>query len=275
MQGSSVLLLAGTVALVAGLAGPSVAAEDPGRVAPTAEVAETGGTGASEATVPVEEADGPAAPDADEGGGDRVEPGLETEELEGSESSTEGSDKKRGSKRQDEDGSDKEALKGLGVTIKDFEYRPDPIEVSPGDEVTWTNKDTAQHSATAEGKGDFDTGLLEKGQKGTVPFNEEGTFAYICTVHPDMKGEVIVGSSGGSSGGDTSSGTGGTSSGTTFDSSSPTGTSSTDFGSSSSSTGGGSLPNTGQNELPLLLLGAALIVIGLLARAFREYWIWR
>ncbi len=56
--------------------------------------------------------------------------------------------------------------------------------------MTWTNKDTAQHNAVGQGAADFDTGLLEKGENASVPFNDTGTFRYVCTVHAGMKGEV-------------------------------------------------------------------------------------
>lgn len=78
-----------------------------------------------------------------------------------------------------------------GVEIVEFTYDPDPIEVEVGDSVTWTNEDSAPHTATAD-DGSFDTGTLDKGKPGTVSFEEAGTFPYFCEIHPTMHGTVEV-----------------------------------------------------------------------------------
>jgi plastocyanin len=77
------------------------------------------------------------------------------------------------------------------VEIVEFAYDPDPIEVEVGAEVTWTNEDTAPHTATAD-DGSFDTGTLDKGKPGSVSFEEAGTFPYFCEIHPTMHGTVEV-----------------------------------------------------------------------------------
>ena len=75
------------------------------------------------------------------------------------------------------------------VTIKNFAYAPASVTVSPGDTVTWTNQDSAPHTATGKG---FDTGTLNKGQSGSHTFSSSGSFSYICSIHPNMKGTVVV-----------------------------------------------------------------------------------
>lgn len=77
------------------------------------------------------------------------------------------------------------------VEIKDFSYSPQTITVKVGDSVTWTNKDVAGHSATAD-DGSFDTGVLAQGESGVVTFDTAGTFAYHCTPHPNITGTAIV-----------------------------------------------------------------------------------
>lgn len=77
------------------------------------------------------------------------------------------------------------------VEIVEFSYDPDPIEVEVGDAVTWTNEDSAPHTATAD-DGSFDTGTLDKGKRGAVSFEEAGTFPYFCEIHPTMHGSVEV-----------------------------------------------------------------------------------
>lgn len=279
MRGANALLVAGIVTVIAGLSGASLAADDGGR-APGADVIATGDAADAADPATSEETE-PADPvgDGDEG---RDPEEVETEEVAPTYDGGRGGDRtSRADEREQGDsdrGEEKQPLADIGVDMKNIAFKPDSVTVKPGDEVTWTNKDTAQHNAVGQGAADFDTGLLEKGENATVPFNDTGTFRYICTVHPSMKGEVKVASSGsggsGGKGGASTAGTGGTSADT--GSTSPSGSSGGGtFPSGSSSTSGGSLPNTGQAELPLLLLGAALIVLGLLGRAFHEYWIWR
>jgi plastocyanin len=49
-----------------------------------------------------------------------------------------------------------------------------------------------QHTATAFQKGNWDTGVLEKGHSKTITFSEPGNHYYICAPHPWMYGPVIV-----------------------------------------------------------------------------------
>lgn len=77
------------------------------------------------------------------------------------------------------------------VEIKDFKYSPATLTVKVGDTVTWTNKDLAGHSATAD-DGSFDTGVLSQGKSGSFTFTKAGTFAYHCLPHPNIKGTIVV-----------------------------------------------------------------------------------
>lgn len=79
----------------------------------------------------------------------------------------------------------------LAVEIKGFAFNPDTATVKVGTQVTWTNKDSAPHSATAD-DGSFDTGTLTQGESFTFQFNTPGAYTYICTHHPSMKATIIV-----------------------------------------------------------------------------------
>jgi plastocyanin len=83
-----------------------------------------------------------------------------------------------------------------GVAIRDFAFGPRTLTVRVGDSVTWTNRDSVAHSATAHG-GAFDTGLIPGGRSRSVRFMVEGTYRYICTPHPSMTGTVMVRSASG------------------------------------------------------------------------------
>jgi len=75
------------------------------------------------------------------------------------------------------------------VEIKGFRFTPAVVTIRAGDSVRWTNKDDVAHTATGNG---FDTGLLEKDQIGKVTFDKAGSYVYICTPHPGMRGKIIV-----------------------------------------------------------------------------------
>ena len=77
------------------------------------------------------------------------------------------------------------------VTIKDFDFAPAAVTVNVGDTVTWTNAGPSPHSATAN-DGSFDTGVYGEGGSRSHTFDQAGTFSYICTPHPFMKGTVTV-----------------------------------------------------------------------------------
>jgi len=76
------------------------------------------------------------------------------------------------------------------VEMQDFDFDPQTVTIDVGDSVTWTNTGAAPHTATAQGE--FDTGILNAGESDSVTFSEAGSFDYICTVHPQMTGTVVV-----------------------------------------------------------------------------------
>lgn len=75
------------------------------------------------------------------------------------------------------------------VVIEDFRFEPTVLTVTPGTVITWTNQDSAPHTATSE---DFDTGRLDKSEAAEIAFDTIGEFDYTCTYHPQMEGRVIV-----------------------------------------------------------------------------------
>jgi plastocyanin len=139
------------------------------------------------------------------------------------------------------------------VNTGDFFFSPTSVTVATGDTVTWHNSGKEPHTATAD-DGSFDTGTINSGGSGSHTFNSAGTFSYICTIHPNMKGTVRVLSSSGSGGsaGSTSSGSSNSES-SAVASPDAAGTSTT-------------LPMTGMAVGALALIGAALLASGLIGR---------
>ena len=77
------------------------------------------------------------------------------------------------------------------VTIDDFAFAPGSVTVQVGDTVTWDNQNTTAHTAT-DSDGAFDTGSIGVGETAEVTFQEAGTYAYICSIHPAMTGTIVV-----------------------------------------------------------------------------------
>jgi len=82
-------------------------------------------------------------------------------------------------------------VRSAKVEIEGFAYDPDPVTIEEGGKVIWINRDSAPHTATAE-DGSFDTGTLEEGKLKPETFKEPGTYAYVCSIHPQMQGTVEV-----------------------------------------------------------------------------------
>ena len=77
------------------------------------------------------------------------------------------------------------------IMIEDFAYSPGNLQVPLGARVTWTNRDSAPHSAT-DTVAAWDTGVFGKGKSATLTFERAGTFDYFCSVHPNMKARLVV-----------------------------------------------------------------------------------
>ncbi len=81
------------------------------------------------------------------------------------------------------------------VEIVDRAYQPSLLTVNVGETVTWTNTTLMPHTVTAV-DGSFDSGTMNGQTSFSVTFTKPGTFLYSCTIHPTMKGTVVVRSAG-------------------------------------------------------------------------------
>ncbi len=78
------------------------------------------------------------------------------------------------------------------ITIADFAYG-DPLTVPPGALIRVINEDSARHDVDAKDGTSFDTDLIGQGEE--LTFNapeEEGTYDFTCSAHPQMSGQLIV-----------------------------------------------------------------------------------
>jgi plastocyanin len=83
------------------------------------------------------------------------------------------------------------ALPPGGVRIVDFAFLPSQLRVPLGSTITWVNSGVAPHTVTGRG-GEFDSGLMAPRATFRRTFSSPGTFAYLCAIHPDMTGTVLV-----------------------------------------------------------------------------------
>lgn len=76
------------------------------------------------------------------------------------------------------------------VLIKGFKFEPETVTVNVGDTVEWKNADIVPHTATAAGE--FDSKNIRPGGAWKFVAKHKGRFNYICTLHPNMKGKLMV-----------------------------------------------------------------------------------
>lgn len=75
-------------------------------------------------------------------------------------------------------------------------YIPFNVSVSVGEEITWSNDDSAAHTVTSglpgAPDGIFDSSLFMAGGTFSVTLDEPGEYPYYCMVHPWMTGIITV-----------------------------------------------------------------------------------
>jgi amicyanin len=77
------------------------------------------------------------------------------------------------------------------VHIKNFAFSPATITVKSGATVVWTNDDSIEHDVTFDG-GAIASSTLAHNDTFSHTFTTQGTYNYICSIHPFMHGTVVV-----------------------------------------------------------------------------------
>ena len=86
-------------------------------------------------------------------------------------------------------------------TLTDTAYQPNPIQVSVGNTITWTNDDSQPHTVTSGSNGQPDNKfnsspnfnpLMAPAATFSHTFTEAGEYPYYCALHPNMVGTVSV-----------------------------------------------------------------------------------
>ena len=83
--------------------------------------------------------------------------------------------------------------KVVTVVINHFEFEPQTVTVNAGDTVEWKNEGGVPHTATQDSpKPVFDSGTIQSGGTWRYVAQQKGAYSYSCTIHPYMKGKLVV-----------------------------------------------------------------------------------
>jgi plastocyanin len=84
------------------------------------------------------------------------------------------------------------AAEPIAVDIANFAFAPKAIKAKVGQTITFTNKDSAPHTATATDGAKFDSGQLDQGKSFSYTAKKAGTIQFVCSFHPNMTGTITV-----------------------------------------------------------------------------------
>jgi plastocyanin len=84
------------------------------------------------------------------------------------------------------------APRSVTVEIVDGQFDPRRIEVAVGGSVTWVNDDQTEHMIAFTAPNVIGSPLIGKAGSYTRSFDAPGQYRYYCTIHNEMKGEVVV-----------------------------------------------------------------------------------
>jgi len=79
------------------------------------------------------------------------------------------------------------------VNIREFNFNPATLTIQVGDVVRWENNGTTAHtSSSTSGPSPWDSGNLAPGAAFSQQFTTPGTYQYVCRIHPNMMGSIVV-----------------------------------------------------------------------------------
>jgi len=80
------------------------------------------------------------------------------------------------------------------IAIRNFAFSPATLTVKAGTTVTWMNDDGTTHTIVSDaGTPDsFGSPPLANGASYPFTFAKAGTYTYHCSIHPSMKGTIVV-----------------------------------------------------------------------------------
>jgi plastocyanin len=77
------------------------------------------------------------------------------------------------------------------IKLEHFMFGPATARVAVGTVVRWQNLDGEPHTVVSV-DGLFRSGALDQGEGFAFRFERPGTYRYVCSIHPQMVGTVVV-----------------------------------------------------------------------------------
>jgi plastocyanin len=77
------------------------------------------------------------------------------------------------------------------IQIANFKFAPPDLTVTAGTTVIWKNADDSPHRI-ADINAAYTSAALDTDDSFSHTFATPGVYRYICSIHPYMKGEIIV-----------------------------------------------------------------------------------
>lgn len=76
---------------------------------------------------------------------------------------------------------------------KGMKFIPPVLRATVGDTVEFQNSDGVDHNVYTSDNEGYNLGMIPKGGKGKYTFTKPGTYAQLCSVHPEMLAYIFVG----------------------------------------------------------------------------------
>jgi plastocyanin len=77
------------------------------------------------------------------------------------------------------------------IAIRDFSFAPMSTTVAVGTTVRWKNLDGEPHTVRSVDSG-FRSDALDQNDSFAFKFDKPGTYRYVCSIHPQMVGTIVV-----------------------------------------------------------------------------------
>ena len=77
------------------------------------------------------------------------------------------------------------------VKIDNFSFTPATLTVKAGTQITWTNGDDIPHTVVSDEQA-FKSKVLDTDEKFSFTPSKAGTYSYFCSIHPKMRGKLVV-----------------------------------------------------------------------------------
>jgi plastocyanin len=81
----------------------------------------------------------------------------------------------------------------VDIAIRDARFTPSTMRLREGQIIVWTNEDREGHTVVARGGDGPRSRVIRPGGRFEHTVLDPGRIAYACTIHPRMRGTLVVG----------------------------------------------------------------------------------